>query len=198
MSPERSQMPQAGDSTDPRFRLLEALGAAEIPHNSDQSLLEHLAGTHRLMRAWSGRPALCDAALFHSIYGTEFFGAGSGVVDGGARENLRAVIGAEAEALVWLWCCGRRQSLRDSLEGRTPPRIMHRSLGRWIRLRDGQLDDIINLWIADTLEQLPRVPQRSLPTARSLMRYRARGLPGARAALENAVGTARPDANSCK
>lgn len=178
-------MSGSSEAEDPRFRLLAELGVGEVPHNSGGDLLAHLTGTFRLMCAWDARPALCNAALFHSIYGTEFFKTTP--AGGLPREKVCATIGSEAEKLVWLWCFGRRQSLGPSLAGRSRPRIRHRQGNQWILLRESQLDDIISLWIADTLEQLPRVPRKSLPTARSLMPYRDRALPGARAALEAAV-----------
>jgi hypothetical protein len=51
--------------------------------------------------------------------------------------------------------------------------------------------DLVDLWIADTLEQLPRVPEREVATARALMKYRHLALPAARNALEAVVATNR-------
>jgi hypothetical protein len=123
--------------------------------------------------------------MFHSLYGTEYFSTAT--LDPARRDDVRAVIGAEAEALVWLWCFGRRTTLEASLEGRAEPRIRDRRTEEWLPLAEQQLDDLVNLWIADTLEQLPRVAEREVSTARMLMRYRGRALLPAAAALEETV-----------
>jgi hypothetical protein len=37
--------------------------------HSDRGLLDHLFGTRQLLVEWEARAALCDAGLFHSVYG---------------------------------------------------------------------------------------------------------------------------------
>ncbi|TDJ66316.1 MAG: hypothetical protein E2O39_16640 [Planctomycetota bacterium] len=183
MSPPKADDLVARDRTHLTF--LHEAGAAAVRHNSEADLLPHLLGTRDLLREWGARPALQDAGLFHSVYGTEFFVTAT--LPAARQAEVRAVIGAEAEALVRLWCFGRRYSLTASLAGETEPRMQDRRDEEWASLTEGQLEDLLNLWIADTLEQLHRVLEREVPIALELMRYRDRALPRARVALEAAV-----------
>jgi len=159
-----------------RGELLSLLGADGVEHNSRDRLRPHLEGTHDLLREWGARDELCDAGLFHSIYGTEYFQVQTAPVS--CRDQLRAVIGDEAERLVQLWCFGRRDTLAPAFT-----RLQDRRDGSWITLEGGQADDLVDLWIADTLEQLPRVPEREVPTARMLVEWADRALPASREAL---------------
>ena len=61
--------------TGPRLDLLKQLGFGELTHDSHVPFLSHLLGTRRLLVEWGERPAVCDAGLFHSAYGTENCGA---------------------------------------------------------------------------------------------------------------------------
>ena len=45
---------------------------------------------------------MCDAGLFHSIYGTEGFQGFTLPFD--RRDDIRALIGDRAERLVWVFC----------------------------------------------------------------------------------------------
>lgn len=157
--------------------LMDRLGVGEIQHNSNELLLPHLRGTSELLRAWGARDALCDAGLFHSIYGTEFFRTQT--LSPERREEVRAVIGEEAEALVWLWCFGRRDTMPPEFRS-----VIDRRNGREIPLGEVQGIDLLNLWIADAVEQLPRVAHREVPIARRLLDWADRALPAGREALE--------------
>lgn len=134
------------------LRFLRESGAEDVDHSGER-LLDHLLGTERLLASWGARPALSDAGLFHSVYGTEFLG--EGIVELDQRERVRELIGAEAEALAWFWHGVRRESLAGNLE---------REDGFRIELRDGtdapltgqQFEDLVNLMIVDAVEQLPR------------------------------------------
>ena len=168
---------------DTRLAFLHDIGVAEVRHNSDEDLLPHLQATAKLLQAWGARRSLCDAGLFHSVYGTEYFNVATLADD--TRDAVRAVVGAEAEALVWLWCFGRRLSLPQQPEGAL--RIEDRRTGAPIHIARQQYEDLVNLWFADTLEQLPRVPDREVPTARLLRSYGPWALAGANAALEEVL-----------
>ncbi len=164
---------------------LRELGVGETRHNSNADLLPHLIGTRDLLVEWGARPALCDAGLCHSVYGTEYFSTPT--LTDGQRDRLRGVIGDEAEALVWLWCFGRRHTLVVPEQAHSASRLKDRRSDEWIAITALQVEDFVNLWIADTLEQLPRVPEREVATARVLTRHATPALPGARDALERVV-----------
>lgn len=53
-----------------RFLRLHVTGTMQ---HSGNNPLEHLLGTYTILRGWNAREALCDAGLFHSLYGTESY-----------------------------------------------------------------------------------------------------------------------------
>lgn len=84
---------------------LHALGAGRFIHVNG-TLERHLRGTQRLLRRFGGRDALCLAGLYHAVYGTD--GISGRLVELGARKAIAAVIGDEAERMVYLYAaCDR-------------------------------------------------------------------------------------------
>lgn len=132
-----------------RLRLLDALGFEGVEHDSHVPFKSHLIGTHRQLKEWGCPQYLCDAGLFHSAYGTEFFAPQEVPGD---RDSVRAVIGERAERLAWLWCNIDRTSI--DLETQTARNF---TTGETIRLADGEADEIAMLWAADTVEQMHRM-----------------------------------------
>lgn len=83
-------------------------GAAEIPHPGG-TLLAHLERVGALLGQWGTRPAVRLAGLCHAWYGTDGFATALG--DVARRDELAAIIGAEAEQLVYFYAsCDRRFS----------------------------------------------------------------------------------------
>jgi uncharacterized protein (TIGR00369 family) len=94
---------------DPRttaaIELLTARGTGEIAHPGG-TLLAHLRRVHRLVEQWGARPAVRLAALCHAFYGTDGFATALGEVT--RRDDLSAIIGEEAERLVYFYAaCDR-------------------------------------------------------------------------------------------
>jgi hypothetical protein len=87
---------------------LAALGADTVPH-SGRNLLAHLKATAELVAAWGLPRYVILAALFHSVYGTEYFRRETLSSDN--REILRQRIGSMAERLVFLFHSLSRASL---------------------------------------------------------------------------------------
>ena len=101
-----SPAPSSDSAPDRAVALLRALGAAEIAHPGG-TLLVHLRRVHEQLAAWGARPALRLAGLCHAFYGTDGFPAALLPLD--RRTELAAVIGTEAEAIVYLYAsCDRR------------------------------------------------------------------------------------------
>src|SRR3954469_23952929 len=90
-----------------RLRFLRKANTEGMPH-SDRGLFDHLLCTRQLLVEWGARPALCDAGLFHSIYSTEHYEQKALPVT--RRDDVRELIGDEAESLVWLFCMMRREA----------------------------------------------------------------------------------------
>jgi len=139
-----------------RLRFLEDAGAGSVPH-SRRTLLDHLVGVRGLLDAWRSRPALLDAGLFHSTYGTEFF---SGLVPAQERDGLRALIGDEAERIVQLWSMVLRRTLAANA-GREDSFEAEARAGGALPLSRQDLCDLVTLWSADTLEQVDRLGGRT-------------------------------------
>jgi len=157
-----------------RLELLRALGFGEVEHDSHVPFLSHLLGTRRLLAGWGSRPALCDAGLFHSVYGTEYFEP----TRTPQRDAVITVIGAEAERLAWLWCAIRRDTLDPA---RTIVQL--RGASETALLTPTEAGDLATLWAADTVEQIGRMA----PEERSFARGLASVLPAASVPAQHAV-----------
>ncbi|MFE0028741.1 DUF6817 domain-containing protein [Amycolatopsis sp. NPDC059021] len=95
--------------------LLDRYDAAEIEHPGG-TLLAHLVRVEERLARWEARPALRLAGLCHAAYGTDGFP--TALMPLGRRAELAAVIGAEAEELVYLYgACGRAASYPRLAEG---------------------------------------------------------------------------------
>ncbi len=148
--------------------------------HSGQGLLDHLLGTRRLLVEWGARPALCDAGLFHSVYGTEHYQPRT--IPLSMRTQVQEMIGTEAEALAWLFCVMRRASLFENLNRPGDLRVQDRLTGEWLPLSREQFCDLVNLSFANTLEALPRLSWSSRRACRAfLARFRSSALPVATA-----------------
>src|SRR5690349_13948275 len=131
-----------------RLDMLRALGFADLEHDSHVPFLSHLLGTRRLLAAWEERDALCDAGLFHSVYGTEYFEPDRSP----DRADVVAIIGAEAERIAWLWCAIRRDTIdaaRRTVQMRLDDTVEP--------LSSVEVSDLATLWAADTVEQIARM-----------------------------------------
>ncbi|WP_405922206.1 DUF6817 domain-containing protein [Streptomyces sp. NBC_00122] len=79
---------------------LRELGAERVAHPGG-TLLAHLGRVRELLAAWGARPALQQAGLCHAFYGTDGFA--TALLPVARRAELAAVIGAEAEAVVYFY-----------------------------------------------------------------------------------------------
>jgi hypothetical protein len=75
--------------------------ALSLPH-SGRSLWEHLKGTWKILSD-AGRPQyICDAGLFHSVYGTRQYRYQCVPIE--KRSEIIDLIGPRAESLVYYFC----------------------------------------------------------------------------------------------
>jgi hypothetical protein len=165
-----------------RLRFLRKASTGQMPH-SGVGLFDHLLGTRRLLVEWKARPALCDAGLFHSVYGTDQYELAA--IPLSMRDEVRQLIGDEAESLVWLFCMMRRETLFEQLDKDRDFSVQHRLTGEWIPLTDGQFHDLITMTFANCLEAFPRCPwnvRRNI--RRGLRRFRGIAIGPAQSALD--------------
>ena len=182
----------AGPETDPKRQLLFDLGAAEVAHSRD-ALFDHLEGTHALLLSWGAREELCDAGLFHSVYGTETFQHPGLTI--ALRDRVQKVIGLEAEEIVYINHVKDTQSFLGSAvawqPGEEVPQLLCRFTGDAIACGERSFFDLIHLTLANALEQAPRVPQYYGVAEQRFYRSLLRLAPdGARADFERLFGGA--------
>ena len=128
---------------------LQALGAGEFPHVNG-SLARHLRGTAALLRRWGRREAVCLAGLYHAVYGTDRI---HGVLAGcGMRKTIANVIGAEAEALAYLYGACDRDAFHPRLG--TPGQWMFadRFTESEYPITESQLRDLCEITVANELD----------------------------------------------
>ncbi|MCX4703681.1 DUF6817 domain-containing protein [Streptomyces sp. NBC_01373] len=105
-------MPAPPAATDRAVALVRELGAEGIAHPGG-TLLAHLKRVQAQLATWKARPALQLAGLCHAFYGTDGFPTVLLPLD--RREDLAAVIGVEAEAIVYLYASCDRKATYPSL-----------------------------------------------------------------------------------
>ncbi|WAZ27327.1 hypothetical protein STRCI_008124 [Streptomyces cinnabarinus] len=88
--------------------MLRDYGAEGVAHPGG-TLLTHLQRVQARVAAWKARPALQLAGLCHAFYGTDGFPTALLPLD--RRSDLAAVVGTEAEAMVYLYgSCDRKST----------------------------------------------------------------------------------------
>jgi hypothetical protein len=141
------------DELEKRLQFLREANTEGMPH-TDRRLLDHLLGTRQLLVEWEARPALCDAGLFHSVYGTDSYELKA--VPLTMRNDVQQLIGDEAESLVWLFCIMNRETLFENLGREGDFRVQHRLTDEWLPLTEVQFQDLWTLTLANSLEAYPR------------------------------------------
>ncbi|WP_030677398.1 DUF6817 domain-containing protein [Streptomyces sp. NRRL B-1347] len=99
-------MPVSPSAADRALELLHERHADDIPHPGG-TLLAHLRRVQARLASWNARPALQLAGLCHAFYGTDGFPTALLPLE--RREEVAALIGTEAEAVVYLYAsCDRK------------------------------------------------------------------------------------------
>jgi hypothetical protein len=123
--------------------------AGHLPHVNG-SLRAHLEGTRDLLQKWGDREALCTAGLFHAAYGTA--GYTHTLVPVSERHRVTALIGAEAERLVYLFGACDREFWYDQIVHADRPRFRDRLLQSDCELSDDDQSDLCELTMANELQ----------------------------------------------
>jgi hypothetical protein len=84
-----------------KIDFLESIGCGETEH-SGRTLLEHLVGVYKILHEGFAPLHVCDAGLFHSVYGTAYFKPKTISLDN--RDIVKDIIGEEAENLAFMFC----------------------------------------------------------------------------------------------
>src|SRR2546423_10625130 len=114
------------------------LGIDKVPH-TEKSYLAHLIAVHRFMKDQDCDDELCQAGMFHSIYGTEKFQGFK--LPPERRTDVRALIGERAERLAYYNCAMDRATLDQSLlKEEEPYPIIDRITGDTVKLSRRDFD----------------------------------------------------------
>ncbi|MFG2298956.1 DUF6817 domain-containing protein [Streptomyces sp. NPDC048603] len=113
-------------AADRAVALLRGCGAETLPHPGG-TLLAHLERVRTRLAGWDARPALQLAGLCHAFYGTDGFP--TALLPPDARPRLVAAVGAEAEAIVYLYAACDRRATYPSLD-RADGAVLDRFTGR--------------------------------------------------------------------
>lgn len=130
-------------------------GAGRRSH-SGRTLLAHLHGTRQLLVMWGARPSLCDAGLFHSVYGTQHFP--NGVIEGSERGQVRCLIGSDSEELAFAYGCMDRERFYATIGCGGSYNIFNRFTGELMSSERSQFVDLCNIDAANLVEQCCRDP----------------------------------------
>jgi hypothetical protein len=130
------------------FALQRSLGADRVDHPGGK-LLGHLERVHALAVEWQASPRAQLAAVSHASYGTDGFP--HRLLGSDDRQQLRAAIGPEAEALVHVYGRCDRSRTYPSI-GRNPLPVVDRLTGDVTPLGGRDLHDFAVLTIANELD----------------------------------------------
>ena len=144
---------------------------AALAHNGEEAFDNHLVGVQSVLRSWGASEKLCNAALFHSIYGTEGFQGFKLPLS--KRDEIAQLIGPEAERLAWIFCMVDRASvdetvLRPPPPPGAPPAFRARiELGAFAMPLADETEwlDFVTLSLADWLEQVEGAARHPNPAA---------------------------------
>lgn len=137
-------------------------GADKTPHRSDGMLLEHLVGTYNILADWGNDKTLALAGLFHSVYGTKSFKTQTLGLQ--FRDDVRALIGEDTEALVYVFCCINRGELRG-LASKAKLELFDRFEQIHFTISPAMLKNLMEIESANIYEQIintPQIPEKDL------------------------------------
>ncbi|MFN4258476.1 MAG: DUF6817 domain-containing protein [Gemmataceae bacterium] len=152
-----------------------AQGIDKIGH-TQKTYLAHLIGVYRDLESWGCAAELCQAGMFHSIYGTERFQGFKLPLT--QRDEVRQLIGDRAEWLAYLNCAIDRTIFDHTVPQQQEPYVIRdRITGADVTLSENDFNDLCRIHLCDWLEQVPR--SREWDYRRAAYRHMAARLGGA-------------------
>ena len=143
-------------------------------HHACVHVCADLVGVQSVLRSWGAAEHLTNAALFHSIYGTEGFQGYSLPLS--HRGEIAQLIGPKAERLAWIFCMVDRYSVDETVSsyesgasdvtsGAPPTFYARAELGAFpIPLKSKEeWVDFLTLSLADWLEQVEGAASKKVP-----------------------------------
>ena len=132
---------------------LKELGVGEFRHLNGNLEL-HLLGTYKLLMEWNNPAYICDAGLYHAVYGThpmKRLGISHAEYSPSHRPKIREIIGEESEQLVYLYGACDRDYLYPQIGS---PKAIYRDrfTGMKLDLSSEKLKGILEITMANELE----------------------------------------------
>jgi len=139
-----------------KISILKRLGFESVRH-TDTTLFHHLINTYLILKSWNVAHYVCNAGLYHSVYGTTYNHHGTKTCSR-QRDFIKEIIGEEAENLVYIFCKIDRYGFYSLLLDGSPMPFLVRSLedNRLIKLNKRIVSDLCYLFAANWLEQSTR------------------------------------------
>jgi hypothetical protein len=106
-------------------------------------------GTYDLLSGWDLPPRVCDAGLFHSVYGTRVFRQKAWPMAG--RDAICGLIGTRAEELVYLFCVINRP--KALMPGERPLVVGKDETGKGEVIKGDRLRELRQIEAANLIEQ---------------------------------------------
>lgn len=132
-----------------------AHGADGVDHPGG-TLYDHLVRVGGVLAEWEAAEAVRLAGLCHATYGTDGFD--QALLDLRDRSVLRDVIGAEAEALVYLYASADRRAVYPRLDGHAPVEFTDRFARQISPVEEPALRAFLEITAANELDVLARQP----------------------------------------
>jgi hypothetical protein len=125
--------------------------------HTESNLLSHLLGTWDILMGWELENAICDAGLFHSVYGTEKYE--QSCIPLSARDPVRQLIGRSAERIVYIFATVDRLSIYSANwnEGVEITLRDHRD-GTAFKVLPSEFYALSHVLLANWIEQRPKFP----------------------------------------
>lgn len=139
------------------LRFLLDHGADEIDHPGG-TLFDHLLRTAVALAEWGADPDLVTAGLAHAVYGTDGFPTPLATLD--QRDEVRAMLGTRAEAIVYRYAASDRSVTWDGPEAADPTGgvpYRDRFTGEAGTLGSAEAADYWTLTAANELDLLDRI-----------------------------------------
>jgi hypothetical protein len=136
-----------------KMHALKDLGVGEFGHLNG-SLESHLSGTYELLMEWNNPEYICDAGLYHAVYGTQpmkRLGIRHKEFSPSDRPKIREIIGEKSEQLVYLYGACDRDYFYPQI-GSPMAVYRDRHTGEARELDPETLKDILEITIANELE----------------------------------------------
>ena len=158
---EKTTYPQWKEHDDNLYKFLKDSIPEALEHTGASAFDDHLKGVQCVLRGWGADTNVCDAGLFHSIYGTEGFQGYK--LPFTRRPDIRKLIGSKAEKLAWIFCVVDRATVDLTLQTKSFEFVSREELGRFVIPLSGEEEwlDFLELTLADWLEQVEGAAQRS-------------------------------------